>query len=166
MIAKRKDHQERRIGTLLRVPHRVFATRVHEGLAAAGFTDLRPPHLIVFQHMEPGGCRLTELADLAQITKQSMNYLVDYLEEAGYVERLPDPNDSRAKIVRLTERGTQMSRQAREIAIQIEADWARHVGKERMVELRKTLNDLIDALDAQDDAIVQAMAGRVHNTKP
>src|SRR3954449_9872138 len=85
-------HERPNVGILLRIPNQQVVERVIAGLAQAGFDDLRPAHTAVFQHISADGSRLTELADRAQITKQSMGYLVDHLEERGYVERRPDPS--------------------------------------------------------------------------
>lgn len=138
------DPEDRRmLGALLRIPFQAIVARIHEGLVVAGYPDLRPAHLVVFQQMRPEGVRLTELAESAQITKQSMGYIVDHLEEQGYVERVPDPADRRAKIIRLTERGKDVERAAREILRGIEAEWGRHLGKERLRQLRETLTDLV-----------------------
>src|SRR6266700_5494044 len=98
-------HERPNIGILLRDPVQEVIRRVSVGLADAGFDDLRPAHTAVFQHIEAGGSRLTDLAERAQITKQSMGYLIDHLEERGYLERRPDPTDRRAALVCLTERG-------------------------------------------------------------
>lgn len=76
------------------------------------------------------------------LTKQTMGYLVNYLEGRGYVERVPDPEDGRAKIVRLTGRGREVVRAAQEIIARIEAEWAGHLGKARMAQLRRLLEDL------------------------
>src|SRR5262245_8803023 len=99
MIRSHETRRDKRIGLLLRLPHRAFVERLHAGLVSAGFAELRPPHMVVFQYIKAEGMRLTDLADLAQITKQSMGYLVDYLEEHDYVERVPDPADGRARLV-------------------------------------------------------------------
>lgn len=142
------DPTDRRmLGALLRIPFQAIVIRLHHDLSAAGFGELRPAHYVVFQLIRPEGSRLTELADEAQITKQSMGYLVDYLEERGYVERVADPEDGRAKLVRLTPRGWEVDRAARAIVAQIEAEWAGRLGAERLEELRRTLKDLIDRLD-------------------
>jgi MarR family len=77
------------IGILLREPFHEVVRRVSAGLAAAGFDDVRPAHTAVFPHIEPVGLRLTDLAERAQMTKQSMGYLVDHLEQRGYLERAP-----------------------------------------------------------------------------
>jgi DNA-binding MarR family transcriptional regulator len=76
------------IGVLLRDLGQDIVRRVSAGLADSGFAEIRPAHTAVFQHIGADGSRLTDLAERAQITKQSMGYLVDYLEERGYLESL------------------------------------------------------------------------------
>ncbi len=141
------DPEERLLGALLRIPFQAIVSRIHTGLIAAGYTDLRPAHFVVFQQMRPEGVRLTELAEAAQITKQSMGYLVDYLEKQGYVERVPDPVDGRARIIRLTERGKDVERTARAIIRDVEAEWSRHVGEQEMRQLCQTLRKLVAVLE-------------------
>ena len=92
-------------------------------LADAGYTDLRPSHGRVFENLDPHGTRLSDLAARAQMTHQSMSELVDGLEEAGYVERQPDPADRRAKLICLTPRGRQMMRQAVRVIAALESAW-------------------------------------------
>ena len=141
MTQNQKD--QRMLGAMLRIPFQAIVARIDEGLRARGFTDLRPAHFVIFQHIRPEGSRITELAEQAQITKQSTGSLVDHMVACGYVERLPDPNDGRAKIVRLTERGWNLDNAAREILSQIEQEWAEQLGDERMTQLKQTLKDLI-----------------------
>lgn len=139
-------YDERMIDALLRIPYQVAVARIYAGLAEAGHADVSPAHLVIWAYMRPEGSRITELARQAQITKQSISYLIDHLETHGYVERVPDPNDGRAKIVRLTERGWAVDRAAREIGGQVESEWARSLGEERVHQLRQTLVDLSDQL--------------------
>jgi DNA-binding MarR family transcriptional regulator len=96
----------------------------------------------VFQHIEAGGSRLTDLAERAQITKQSMGYLIDYLELRGYLERRPDPSDRRAALISLTDRGWEQVRAALRIIATIEEEWASGLGELRMQQLRELLGDL------------------------
>jgi hypothetical protein len=79
------------------IPREATHRRVLDGLAAAGFNDIRQAHCTVFQYMPPCGIRLRTLAGAALMTKQSMGYLVDELEGRGYVERAADPADRRAR---------------------------------------------------------------------
>jgi DNA-binding MarR family transcriptional regulator len=123
-------------------------SRIREGLSQAGYGDLHAAHLAVFQQIdEEIGSRLTDLAGRAQITKQSMGYLVDYLEAQGYVERVPDPTDGRGKIVRLTARGHGVVRTARSVVRDLEEEWTGVVGKRRMNELKETLGALVSMLE-------------------
>ena len=135
-------HERPNLGILLRDPFQEVVRRVSVGLADAGFDDLRPAHTVVFQHIDAEGSRLTDLAERAQITKQSMGYLIDYLERRGYLERRPDPNDRRAALISLTNRGWEQVRAALAIIATVEEEWATRLGRARMQELRELLGDL------------------------
>lgn len=92
-------------------------------LAVAGYPDISGTHHPVFENIDLRGTRLSVLAARANLTHQSMSELVRTLENRGYVERIPDPSDGRARIVRLTPKGLHMIRRAtREIAL-VEAEW-------------------------------------------
>ena len=134
--------QRPNLGILLRDPYQEVVRRVSAGLAEAGFDDLRPAHTAVFQHIAADGSRLTDLAERAQITKQSMGYLVDYLEQHGYVERRPDPSDRRATLICLTQRGWQQVQTALAIIATLEHEWTTRLGEDRMRELRASLIEL------------------------
>ena len=75
-------------------------------MAAEGFQDVREGHGCVFGFIDlEHGSRLTDLAERAGLTKQAVGEAVAELERKGYVERVPDPEDGRAKIIKLTQRG-------------------------------------------------------------
>jgi len=58
---------------LLNVAANQFAEEFTDKLAAVGLGDLRPGHGCVFGNIDPeGGSRLTELAERANMTKQSV----------------------------------------------------------------------------------------------
>jgi DNA-binding MarR family transcriptional regulator len=135
-------HEHPNVGILLREPFQEVVRRVSVGLLEAGFDDIRPAHTAVFQHIEAGGSRLTDLAERAQITKQSMGYLVDHLEQRGYLERRPDPSDRRAVLISLTDRGWEQVRASLRIIATIEEEWASGLGQPRMQQLRELLGDL------------------------
>ena len=138
---------ELNLGLLLFIPYRALENRVFTALAAAGFDDFTTAQARIFQRIGPNGTRLTELAQAAQVTKQTAGFLVDQLERAGYVERVEDPADGRARLVRITPRGARtIPIGAAEIAV-VEAEWAEHLGQQRMAQLRKTLSALREITD-------------------
>jgi len=116
--------------------------RLYEGLRAAGYGDVRPAHYAVFRYLEEGGSRVTELAEAAGMTKQSMGELVAYLEVRGYVRRRPDPKDGRARIVSPTESGRRGIEAAAGRLAEIEADLAERMGEEELERLSSLLGDL------------------------
>lgn len=136
--------QARTLGSLLRAPYRRLADRLYDGLAASGFPEIRPAHSAVFRHIAPEGSRLTDLAEQAELTKQSMAYLVGYLEEHGYVSLHPDPDDGRAKHVRLTKRGQAFITALLKASAAVEDDLAAALGATKLRQLR----DLLEQADA------------------
>mgnify|MGYP002336095740 CR=1 FL=1 len=143
------DEDGRLIGELLRVPYHAVVRHIQGAFAQAGYPELRPAHMSIFQHVDhpPHGTRITELAERAQMTKQSMGQLVTDMERLGFVERIPDPTDQRAKIVRLTDLGWEMHEACGAIAKGLEADWSTRVGAEEFFDLKLRLKGLIASLD-------------------
>jgi DNA-binding MarR family transcriptional regulator len=130
------------LAILLREPFRAGTEVLHRRFAERGHPEIRPPHGNVMQFLDDAGTRVSVLAERAQITKQSMAELVVHLERLGYVERVPDPSDRRAKLVRATPRGKQLYAIARDVVAEIEADWTKRLGKAKMRQLRALLEEL------------------------
>lgn len=133
------------LGALLRAPYGLLSERVYGGLAARGFPDVRPAHSAVFRHITPRGCRLTELAERAGMTKQSMSYLVESLAAGGYVTSAADPSDGRARLVQLTARGRRVWDALVALSAEAEAEAAGAMGADRVALLRALLAELADA---------------------
>jgi DNA-binding MarR family transcriptional regulator len=138
---------ELNIGLLLYLPYRFLENRVFTALAQAGYGDVTPAQARIFQRIGPAGTRLTELAEAAQVTKQTAGFLVDQLENAGYVERTPDPTDARARLVRITTRGAATIPISQAAIAAIEEEWASHLGEQRMAQLREALARLREITD-------------------
>jgi DNA-binding MarR family transcriptional regulator len=130
------------LAILLREPFRAGTELLHRRFAERGHPEIRPPHGNVMQYLDDGGTRVSVLAERAEMTKQSMAELVAHLEQLGYVDRVPDPSDRRAKLVRATPQGKQLYAIAREVVAEIEAEWTRRLGKAKMRRLRELLEEL------------------------
>jgi len=122
-----------------------FSDELFRRLAAAGFGDIRPGHGCVFGSIDPEGSRLTDLAERAHMTKQSVGEAATDLVRRGYVERLPDATDGRVKIIRLTDRGREAQRIGLELIDDIERDWAERYGDAEIAALRETLEAIATA---------------------
>ena len=138
---------ELNVGLLLFIPYRELERHIFAALAAAGFDDFTPAQARVMQRIGPDGTRLTELAEAAQVTKQTASFLVDQLERAGYVRRVPDPTDARARLVQIAPRGEQVVALARRVEAEVEAEWTAHLGEEATAQLRAALERLREITD-------------------
>jgi DNA-binding MarR family transcriptional regulator len=127
------------IGALLRVPAQAIQRRLIAELNAAGFDDLRVPHMAVLQFPGPDRVRPSALAERAGMSKQAMNQLLKSLESLGYLVRSDAPDQGRARIVRVTRRGRAAYAKIHDILREIERDWSAELGPTRFAELKELL---------------------------
>lgn len=139
--------EELNVGLLMQIAFRAMEQRVLTALAESGFGDISVAQARIVAQIDAAGTRLTELAERAQITKQTTSFLIDQVERAGYVERVPDPSDRRARLVRLTDRGRRVTDFANSVADRVQREWSAHLGPEAMRSLRQALNRLREITD-------------------
>ena len=128
------------IGALLRVPAQAIHRRVINELNAAGFEELRVPHMAVLQFPGPDGVRPGTLAERASMSKQAMNQLLRSLEDLGYIIRSDAPDEGRARIIRFTKRGRAAYSKVHEILRDIEREWSAELGPKDFAQLKELLS--------------------------
>ncbi|MGH3898779.1 MAG: MarR family winged helix-turn-helix transcriptional regulator [Pseudonocardiaceae bacterium] len=106
-------------------------------------------HLQIFRFGSIEGRRVTELATLMRMTKQSMHELVGHLERHGYLRREPDPTDARARIIRMTELGVQLERQMVGASARLHLAWYEQIGSDCFVHLWSALQQITGRRDPQ-----------------
>jgi DNA-binding MarR family transcriptional regulator len=131
--------KEMLIGALLRVPAQAIHRRLIAELNAAGFDELRAPHMAVLQFPGPDGVRPSVLAERAGMSKQAMNQLLGSLEGSGYLVRSDAPDEGRARVVRFTKRGRAVYAAMIDILRGIEREWSDELGPKRFAELKALL---------------------------
>lgn len=100
-----EEWRQQNIGRLLNNAIKRFESRILRQMSSAGHGDFSLSHITITRNLDVEGTRATEIARRAGITKQSMGELITQLENDGLIERRPDPDDKRAKIVCFTSAG-------------------------------------------------------------
>jgi len=134
------------LATLMFVSYRAMDERVQRAMRGAGY-DVTVAQSRLAQRIADDGSRLTELADRAQVTKQTASVLVTALERQGLVERVPDPADGRAQLIRLSAQGREAAAHAMQVVMGVEREWTEHLGAELAGQLREGLLRLREITD-------------------
>lgn len=142
------DAAEPNLGLLLFIPYRFMESAVLAALKAEGH-DLPLNQARVFQRIAPGGSRLAGLAAAAQLPKQTVGSIINRLEGAGYVKRVRDPEDARARLVTITPLGRQLVEISLPVVRETEAMWRTHLGPARARQLKEALLALREITDSQ-----------------
>ena len=118
--------------------------RLREEILAVSddFPGLRVSHYRLLELIPPDGARITDLAEVALMTKQALGQHVDYLQRLGYTESDRLRGDRRVRLVRRTARGEEAVAFSRAAIERVEALWAEQLGPERYEEFRETLRVL------------------------
>jgi DNA-binding MarR family transcriptional regulator len=138
--------EEVHVAALMFIAYRSAENRIVNAIRQAGY-DITLAQGRIAARIGPEGTRLTDLAEQAQVTKQTATHLVDELERAGYAERIADPTDGRGRLVRFTRRGLKVIQAARAEEERITAEWTRHLGERRMRQLGEALTLLREITD-------------------
>jgi DNA-binding MarR family transcriptional regulator len=136
---------------LMEVVEEALFAEFRQELVKSGYGDIRPTHGCVFRFIQEDPLRLTELATLSGMTKQSIGEVIDNLVELDYVKRVPDPQDRRAKLICLTERGEEAQKIGLGLFAKVEQRWAKRYGPDRFAQLRELLEEI--AITESPDAV-------------
>jgi DNA-binding MarR family transcriptional regulator len=152
--AESPDWDRRASGLGILAARLLFAVQdeLYARLDEAGRGDLTRLHGAVIAHLDEDGTRATELARRSGRHKQIIGRIVDELEQLGYVERRPEPQDRRAKLVVPTKRGREVMRLSDEILRDVEGRLAAALGKASYDEFKETLRVVVDSLTQPDSA--------------
>jgi DNA-binding MarR family transcriptional regulator len=126
----------------MRMPVDEIRRRMLAALHEQGFEDLIPAHLIVLRWPGPDGLRPVEVAEQTGMSKQALNYLLGQLEEAGYLERVDDPDDRRSKRIRMTKRGWAAGKVMRVAVGEVEREFVDAHGNKELANLLALLTQL------------------------
>ena len=129
---------------------RAVSRAVYERLAVEGYAQVRPPH-IAFMDQMGAGCRMSELAERLQMTRAAVTQLAQHLERLGLVERVADPSDGRAVIVRPTAASAHGYRVGRQVVDELEHVWSERLGERRFRQFKAMLEEVVALYERQPE---------------
>jgi DNA-binding MarR family transcriptional regulator len=134
------------VGAVLGVVWQWVRDQLYAGVIAAGYDDLNAAHVALWRYPGLEGLRPSQLADRVGITKQSVNDLLGHLEAHGYLLRVPDPADRRARVIRLTSRGRRLEQTIYTEAEAAQQRIAQILGPRRFAQLHSSIEQLTQQL--------------------
>lgn len=134
------------VGALLGVIWQWVRDQLYASVAAAGYDDLNAAHVGLWRYPGLEGLRPSQLADRVGITKQSVNDLLAHLEQHGYLSRVPDSTDGRARVIRLTPKGRRLEQTIYAEAGAAQVRIAEILGRRRFAQLHSSLELLTEQL--------------------
>jgi DNA-binding MarR family transcriptional regulator len=112
-----------------------------------GYPQVKQAHNAVFGALGGAGARATDLAVRAGITRQSMGEIVRELVGLGFVTMEPDPLDRRAKLIKYTPAGVELTNGGFQHILDLEGRFAKEFGAERYEQVRDVLEQVVELLE-------------------
>jgi DNA-binding MarR family transcriptional regulator len=145
------------LGILLALAYQEFVRELRETHAAQGFGDTGRSDGIVFRALSVTPLTVSGLAARLEISKQGAGQIVEDMERRGYVERRPDPDDARARLVYLSGRGNAALANARRFHRRYERRLARTHGAAAVRTLRAVLESMAGGAEQTVDPKLRAL---------
>lgn len=140
----------------LRLANLALRAEMLDYIHKVGFADVSHGQYPIFRFGGPDGRQPTEIAATSGMSKQSVNDALGHLERAGYLKRIPHPQDGRARVVQLTDKGRRLDAAVWEAGREVERLWRQRIGIERWSIFSGVLDELaqveVDAPEAADNS--------------
>ena len=122
------------------------------GLARSSFNVLA-----LLKYGWPNGLQLSEMGELLITSRANITGLIDHLEEKGYVTRMVDEHDRRARLAKITDKGERLVNEVLPLHQKLTAELYGHLTLEEMRTLNETLkkirqSPMLSADDSQQRA--------------
>jgi DNA-binding MarR family transcriptional regulator len=110
------------------------------GLFAKSTGLSMPQFSIMMQLHYRGACGMSEISERFEVSPAAASQLVDKLVQSGFIVREEDPNDRRAKLLNLTEKGEELIRQGIEERYRWVDQLAENLTDEERVQISEALD--------------------------
>jgi DNA-binding MarR family transcriptional regulator len=128
------------------ITYRYFNEWAQKQWIEDGWENIRPEHLRLISIIGTDEVNNNELAKRARVSKQAMSKMVNDLESHGFVDVEPDPNDSRARIISISNNGVEFLEYFQNSGKVINKQFEDILGKEKAEKLLSLLSELTEGI--------------------
>ena len=150
MTTRRQGHD---LGILLALAYQRFVEELHAELARSGVSEIGRSDGYVFRALDERALTVSELAGRLGVSKQGAAQIVDDMHRRHLVVRRPDPDDGRARLLELTDRGRAVLAAARRFHRAFETRLVEELGPEPVAGLVATLEHVAGEETLRDPRI-------------
>lgn len=150
MLAMASTRPPLDLGILMLLACQEFVRDLRTYVAEQGFAEQGRSDGFVLRVLDVAPMTVSELAERLEITKQGAGQIVDDMERRGYLQRRPDPRDGRARLLHLSDLGSQVLAAARRFHHAYERRLVRDHGAEAVATFRTLLTAMAGAQQAAD----------------
>ena len=113
-----------------------------------GIEDINLGHFSVLPFVDDQGVRATVIAQRSGISKQAVGKTLDDLKAKGYLMALPDPQDKRASLIRLSAQGVDMMKFALQATKEVERNWCELISDKDFELFKSVCGDLLAKIES------------------
>ena len=151
------------VGWRLWQASQIWQNRFRRGMVDAGYPWFNEARATMVPYIGRAGSRQSDLAARSGLTKQAVQQLIDALVRDGVVERSPDPDDARGRLVYFTAAGMQLLADANVVKQRIEQEFNSAIGAAALARLNTELARLISS-DAENQEPAVPNQGRAQKS--
>jgi DNA-binding MarR family transcriptional regulator len=101
-----------------------------------------PQFSVLMQLHHKGACGLSEISERFEVTPAAASQLVDKLVQSGLIERAEDPNDRRAKVLTISDKGRKLIQKG----IEERYRWVEELSGRLTAEERTQVSEALDIM--------------------
>jgi DNA-binding MarR family transcriptional regulator len=125
------------------------------GLFAKSIGLSMPQFGLLMQMHHKGACGMSQVSERFDITPAAASQLVDKLVQNGFIQRVEDPNDRRAKLLSLTDKGRELIQQSIEERYRWVDELGSKLSAEERIQVSEALNIMTRAAQELESEPVQ-----------
>ena len=133
-----------------------ISNRLQELTMARGHAGLKRSFGAVLTAIGPGGGRIQQMANAQDVSKQAISATASELEDLGYIQRHPDPEDARQLVLVFTDTGRQLIADSIAAVDELDREFTQHLGETAFTQVKTVVSRIYQSLHLEEDVFGHA----------